>query len=91
MTSSEKQVLIADSQYLIFRSLAELLSEKYHFIVKENVTSRKDLEKSVKEDALSLLIIDVNHFEFEGLSDLKNLIGSGFNTRACTHQFTHTK
>jgi DNA-binding NarL/FixJ family response regulator len=77
MTSSEKQVLIADNQYLIFRSLAELLSEKYHFIVKENVTSRKDIERSVKEDTISLLIIDVNHFEFEGLSDLKNLIGSG--------------
>ncbi len=66
MTSSEKQVLIADSQYLISRSLAELLSEKYHFIVKEIVTNRKDLEKSVKEGQLSLLIIDVNHFDFEG-------------------------
>ena len=77
MTSSEKQVLIADSQYLIFRSLSVLLSEKYHFIVKENVTNRKDLEKSIKEGVLSLLIIDVNHFEYEGLSDLKSLIGSG--------------
>jgi DNA-binding NarL/FixJ family response regulator len=77
MTSSEKQVLIADSQYLISRSLAELLSEKNQFIVKEIVTSRKDLERSVKEGRLSLLIIDLNHFDFEGLSDLWNVIGSG--------------
>jgi DNA-binding NarL/FixJ family response regulator len=75
MTSSEKQVLIADSQYLISRSLAQLLSEKYHFTVKEIVTNRKDLEKSVKEGQFSLLIIDVNHFDFEGPFDIKNTIG----------------
>jgi DNA-binding NarL/FixJ family response regulator len=77
MTSSEKKVLIADGQYLISRSLAELLSEKNQFIVKEIVTSRKDLERSVKEGHLSLLIIDVNHFDFESLSDLRTVIGSG--------------
>lgn len=77
MTSSEKQVLIADNQYLISRSLAELLSEKYQFIVREIVTSRKDLEKFVKEGQLSLLIIDVNHFDFKDPSELKNVIGSG--------------
>lgn len=76
MTSSEKQVLIADSQYLISRSLSELLSEKYHFTVKEIVTNRKDLEESVKEGQISLLIIDVNHFDFEGLADLKTAICS---------------
>lgn len=77
MTSSEKQVLIADNQYLISRSLAELLSEKYQFIVREIVTSRKDLERFVKEGQLSLLIIDVNHFDFKDPSELKNVIGSG--------------
>ena len=77
MIPSEKQILIADNQYLISRSLAELLSEQYQFIVREIVTSRKDLERSVKEGQLSLLIIDVNHFDFEGLSDLRNAIGSG--------------
>jgi DNA-binding NarL/FixJ family response regulator len=75
MTSSEKQVLIADSQYLISRSLSQLLSEKYHFTIREIVTNRKDLEKSVKEGQLLLLIIDVNHFDFEGMTDLKNAIG----------------
>ena len=77
MTSSEKQILIADSQYLISRSLAELLSEKYQFTVREIVTNRKDLERSVKEGKLSLLIIDVNHFDFEGPADIKKTIGSG--------------
>ncbi len=77
MTSSEKKVLIADGQYLISRSLAELLSERNQFLVKEIVTSRKDLERSVNEGHLSLLIIDVNHFDFEDLSDLRNVIGSG--------------
>jgi DNA-binding NarL/FixJ family response regulator len=77
MISSVKQVLIADNQYLISRSLAELLSEKYQFIIREIVTSRKDLERFVKEGQLSLLIIDVNHFDFEGPSELKNGIGSG--------------
>jgi DNA-binding NarL/FixJ family response regulator len=76
MTFPEKQVLIADSQYLISRSLAELLSEKYHFTVKEIVTNRKDLEKSVKEGQISLLIIDVNHFDFEGPGDLKTVISA---------------
>jgi DNA-binding NarL/FixJ family response regulator len=78
MTSPEKQVLIADSQYLISRSLAELLSEKYHFTVKEIVTNRKDLEKSVKEGQISLLVIDVNHFDFEGPGDLKAIISADF-------------
>jgi len=77
MTSLEKQVLIADSQYLISRSLAELLSHNCHLIVKEIVTSRKDLERSLKEGQLSLLVIDINHFDFESQSDLKNVIGSG--------------
>ena len=76
MTLSEKHVLIAEGQYLISRSLAELLSEKCQFIIKEIVTSRKDLERSIKEGQLSLLIIDVNHFGFESPSDLKTLIGS---------------
>jgi len=74
MTSTEKQVLIADSQYLVSRSLAELLTEKFSFSVKEIVTSRKDLERSVKESSMALLIIDINHFDFEGLTDLKNTI-----------------
>ena len=77
MISSENHILIADGQYLISRSLAELLSEKYHFVVREIVSSRKDLERSVKEGRLSLLIIDVNHFDFEGPTDIKNVIGSG--------------
>jgi DNA-binding NarL/FixJ family response regulator len=77
MISSEKHILIADSQYLISRSLAELLAEKYQFIVKEIVTSRKDLERALKESGLSLLVIDVNHFDFEGPSDIKSIIGSG--------------
>ena len=77
MISSEKHILIADSQYLISRSLAELLFEKYQFVVREIVTSRKELERSVKEGQLALLIIDVNHFDFEGMSDLRNVIGSG--------------
>jgi DNA-binding NarL/FixJ family response regulator len=77
MASSEKQFLIADSQYLTSRSLAELLSEKYQLIVIEIVTSRKDLERSLKEGRISLLIIDITYFDFEGLSDLKIVIGSG--------------
>jgi DNA-binding NarL/FixJ family response regulator len=76
MTSSENQVIIADSQYLISRSLAGLLSERYHFTVKEIVTNRKDLEKSVKEGKIALLIIDVNHFDFESQADLKASICS---------------
>jgi DNA-binding NarL/FixJ family response regulator len=77
MTSSVKRFLIADNQYLVSRSLAELLSEKYQFTVKEIVTNRKDLERSVQEGQLSLLIIDVNHFDFEGLADIKKVICSG--------------
>jgi DNA-binding NarL/FixJ family response regulator len=77
MTSSIKHILIADNQYLVSRSLAELLSEKYHFTVKEIVTNRKDLERSVQEGNLSLMIIDVNHFDFEGPADIKNVICSG--------------
>jgi DNA-binding NarL/FixJ family response regulator len=77
MTSPEKYILIADSQYLVSRSLAELLSEKYKFIIREIVTNRKDLERAVKEDGLSLLIIDINHFDFEGPADIKNAIVPG--------------
>ncbi len=77
MILPEKHILIADNQYLISRSLAELLSEKYQFIVREIVTNRKDLERALKEGQLSLLIIDVNHFDFDGPSDIKNTISSG--------------
>jgi len=77
MTLPEKQILIADIQYLISRSLTELLSEKYHFAVREIVTNRKDLERSLTEGPLSLLIIDVNHFDFEGPAELKTVVCSG--------------
>ena len=77
MSPSEKRVLIADGQYLISRSLAELLTKKYNFTVKEIVTTRKDLEKSINEGQLSLLIIDINHFDFGSSADLKTVICSG--------------
>ena len=77
MTSSEKHVLIGDCQYLISRSLAELLYEKFQFTVKGIVTNNKDLERYVNAGGLSLLILDVNHFSFDGPSDLRNLTGNG--------------
>jgi DNA-binding NarL/FixJ family response regulator len=69
-----KQIIIADKQYLIARSLAELTEEKLDLTVREIVSSRRDLERTLALEPLALLIIDVNHFDFERIADLKKIL-----------------
>jgi DNA-binding NarL/FixJ family response regulator len=74
MDSSDLHIIIADKQYLIARSLAELAEKNLHFKVREIVSSRDDLERSLASGPISLLIIDVFQFEFDRVSDLRKIL-----------------
>jgi len=78
MNSSEKpvKVLIADNQFLITESLKIILQNDARFIVFKVVTEKDDLNKALKQDYASLLIIDPSLIDFTSLSELKEIKSS---------------
>jgi DNA-binding NarL/FixJ family response regulator len=99
MNSSEKPltVLIADSQFLITESLKSILQNDGNFIVTKVVTEKDELVKVLKEEPVSLLIIDHSQIDISAISelkeirssypDLKVLVISNSVTRAELHEF----
>lgn len=76
VSEKQQQVLVADSQFLITESLRYILKRKGQFIVKKVVTEKSELVKTLKKDDISLLIIDHYQIDFEGVSELKEIITS---------------
>jgi DNA-binding NarL/FixJ family response regulator len=76
VSEKQQQVLVADSQFLITESLRYILKRKGQFIVKKVVTEKYELVKTLKKDDISLLIIDHYQIDFEGVSELKEIITS---------------
>jgi len=99
MKSSEKPVivLIADSQFLITESLKSILQNNGNFIVSKVVNERSELVKALKDESVSLLIIDHSQIDISSISelkeicssypDLKVLVISNGVTRAELHEF----
>jgi len=78
MKSSEKPVivLIADSQFLITESLKSILQNNGNFIVSKVVNERSELVKALKDESVSLLIIDHSQIDISSISELKEICSS---------------
>ena len=75
MNASEKpvQVLIADSQFLITESLKIILQTEGYYKVINVVAEKSDLIKALKQDPISLLIIDHSQIDLTGIFELKEI------------------
>jgi DNA-binding NarL/FixJ family response regulator len=93
MESSVKEIIIADNQFLIIRSLAEFIREKLQLDVRQVVNTRQDLERSLSAGSLSLLIIDICHFDFDGIADLQKTLALNSSVRVLvlTNSLTRTE
>jgi DNA-binding NarL/FixJ family response regulator len=74
MDPSAIQIVMADNQYLVTRSVTDIIRDRLHLSVSVVVTDRNDLEKIMKEGLLSLLIIDISQFDFVNPADLKKFL-----------------
>ena len=73
-TDKTLQVLIADSQFLIIESLKILLQNDGRFVVNKVVTEKNELIESLNLRSSSLLIIDPALTDFEGFTELKEIL-----------------
>ena len=75
MNAFEKQVLviIADNQFLITESLSTILQTEGCYKINKVVTEKSDLIKALKQDPISLLIIDHSQIDFIGIFELKEI------------------
>ena len=73
-TDKTLQVLIADSQFLIIESLKILLQNDERFVVNKVVTEKNELIESLNLRSSSLLIIDPALTDFEGFTELKEIL-----------------
>lgn len=64
-------IVIADSQFLVVEALKSVLSSNYS--IKKVVSCKKDLYSLLKSDIPGLLIIDPVLFDFDGITDLKEI------------------
>ncbi len=72
-TNSSSNILIADAQYLITESLKIILKNNEDFMVRAVVYNQYDLQKVLRAEAISLLILDFSLLDFESFSDLKEI------------------
>ena len=74
MEPVDKQILIADTQFLITESLCNILQNELGYKIKEVVFSKNDLIRALSYTAIALLIIDFNHIDFDNLSEMKKIV-----------------
>jgi DNA-binding NarL/FixJ family response regulator len=68
-----KNIIIADSQYLICESLRIILQQELHYIVNRVVTNKENLIDALTNEVFSILIVDYAQIDFDGLYDLKKI------------------
>jgi DNA-binding NarL/FixJ family response regulator len=93
MESPAKAIIIADNQFLIVRSLSELIWEEMHLTVGQVVNTRFELELAMMNMTASLLIIDINHFDFDGIPDLRKTLSlnRSMHVLVLTNSLTRTE
>ena len=74
MNFHEHPLIIADDQYLITESLQKFLLEEFSIRVLRIVTNKHDLISTLTDHPKSLLIIDYNHIDFNGLPELRKFL-----------------
>jgi DNA-binding NarL/FixJ family response regulator len=66
-------LLIADSQFLITESLKLLLKNSGYFIVCKVVTEKTELIKALKQEEISLVILDHALIDIGGIAELREI------------------
>jgi len=74
MKAQIKQVIIADSQFLVVSAIRHLLEADNRFSLTGIVSTRPDLEKFLASTTCDLLIIDPIPIGFDRIAELQNLI-----------------
>jgi DNA-binding NarL/FixJ family response regulator len=72
-TNSPCNILIADAQFLITESLKIILEKEKEYLVKDIVFNQYDLQKTLKTESISLLIMDFSLLDFESFSNLREI------------------
>jgi len=72
-TNSSCDIIIADAQFLITESLKIILEKEKEYLVKGIVFNQYDLQKILKTEPISLLIMDFSLLDFDSFSDLKEI------------------
>jgi DNA-binding NarL/FixJ family response regulator len=74
METEEKQILIADTQYLITESLKSILKNELNYTTTEIVCTKKDLIRALSGSSVKLLILDYNQLDFDNFSEIKKIV-----------------
>ena len=77
MQSMAKQIVLADSQFLITESLCRFISDELGFVVRAVVDNKNELIRALNDKMVSLLIIDSNHFDFNGMAEMQQILVAG--------------
>jgi DNA-binding NarL/FixJ family response regulator len=78
MQNPTNHIVIADNQFLITEALQRLLLDEFGFRVDALVGNKHDLTKALADLPESLLIIDYNHIDMEGIVGIHKLMLSTF-------------
>jgi DNA-binding NarL/FixJ family response regulator len=70
------KVLVADSQFLITESLKCILQNHGGYIICKVVAEKSELLMALKQETISLLIIDHSQIDFGGIFELKDILAS---------------
>jgi DNA-binding NarL/FixJ family response regulator len=68
------KIAIADSQFLITKSLISLIRESPQYVFSGLADNIFDLDLLLKSENADLLITDINHIDSNGLKSLENII-----------------
>ncbi|HJZ40075.1 MAG TPA: response regulator transcription factor [Bacteroidales bacterium] len=74
METGEIQVIIADNQFLITESLRSFVMNELKFSVKAVVENKAGLIQALDDTSVCMLIIDPDHFDFNGLEELQQTL-----------------
>ncbi len=66
-------VIIADSQYLVFEALKSLIGADERYFLAGFADTQNDLYKLLENTRSGLLITDFSNIDYDGLDDLKNI------------------
>jgi DNA-binding NarL/FixJ family response regulator len=71
MSDDPLNIIIADNQYLITRSLKTIFQEEKRYLVSQIVSNKIDLLEALKTELASMLIVDFAQIDFDSFCDLK--------------------
>jgi len=74
MHFNERQIIIADNQFLVIDSLQRFLLDVFSMHAKAVVDNKHELKKVLTDHPGALLIIDHNHIDFDDISELRKFL-----------------